>query len=79
MERQQILDRYEWEPGICFRHPGKGDVRTLLVAVLRPRDSRHHELRLCEDCVIAVEDARREMAARAGCTYEPGHVGELAQ
>jgi hypothetical protein len=79
MNRQQILDLYEWAPGICFRHPGKGEVPTALIKVLRPRDNQQHELRVCEDCVIAIEDARRETAARTGCTYEPGHVGEPAQ
>ena len=71
MDRQQILDLYDWAPGTCFRHPGKGEVPTALVKVLHSRHDREHEVRACEDCVIAIEDAT---AARLGSTYEPGRV-----
>jgi hypothetical protein len=76
MERQQILDLYEWDEGLCFRHPERGPIRTACVKVLRPRGAGQHEVRACEDCVIGMEDIRREAAARAGSKYEPGHVGE---
>lgn len=76
MDRQQILDLYDWAPGICFRHPGKGEVQTALVKVLHPRGDGEHEVRACQECVVAIEDARREMAARSGKSYEPGHAGE---
>ena len=76
MDRQQILDLYDWAPGICYRHPDRGRVPTALVKVLHPRDVQDREVRACEDCVIAIEDARRETAARSGDVYEPGHVGE---
>ena len=75
MIRQQILDLYHWRQGICFRHPDRGEVPTLLIRKLHPVGDREHEVRACEDCVIAIEDARREMAARSGSEYEPGHVG----
>ncbi|OUD04733.1 hypothetical protein [Streptomyces swartbergensis] len=76
MERQQILDLYEWGDGTCFRHPEQGPILTTLVKVLHPRGAGRHEVRACEDCVIAMEDIRREAAARAGREYEPGHIGE---
>ena len=79
MDRQQILDLYDWEPGSCFRHPGKGEVPTALVKVLHPRGHGEREVRACEDCVIAMEDALRESAARSGGTYEPGHVGDASE
>lgn len=75
MERQQILDLYQWRDGICFRHPGKGEVPTAVVKVLRPGADGEHEVRACADCVLAMEDARRETAARTGREYVPGHAG----
>lgn len=79
MERQQILDLYDWAPGICFRHPGKGEVLTALIKVVQPRDESRHEVRACVDCVIAIEDARREMAVRSGGEYGPGRFGGAAR
>ncbi|CAM5671478.1 hypothetical protein [Streptomyces coeruleorubidus] len=79
MERQQILDLYEWSPGVCFRHPDRGAVSTIVVKTLHPRGDGRHEIRACEDCVIAMEDIRREDAARRGSEYEPGHVGECEE
>jgi len=78
MNRQQILDLYDWQPGVCFRHPGKGEVPTALVKKLHPRGDGEHEVRACEQCVIAIEDVRREMAAREGTPYTPGRVGNAA-
>ena len=78
MNRQQILDLYDWQPGVCFRHPDDGEVPTALVRVLHPRDTDEHPVRACEGCVIAIEDAKREMAARSGGTYEPGQADGAA-
>lgn len=78
MDRQQILDLYEWAPGVCFRHPDRGEVPTALLKVLHPRGDGRHEVRACRECVIAIEDARRETAARKGEGYEPGHAGECS-
>ncbi|MDQ0758653.1 hypothetical protein QF027_001288 [Streptomyces canus] len=75
MDRQQILDLYQWEPGVCFRHPGKGEVPTALVKELRPRSDEPHEVRACRDCIVVMEDIRRESAARAGNEYAPGRAG----
>ena len=79
MDREQILDLYDWAPGTCFQHPDRGEVPTALVAVLHPRDDGEHEVRACEDCVIAIEDAKRETAARSGGIYVPGHVGKASK
>jgi hypothetical protein len=76
MDRQQILDLYEWRDGTCFRHPSKGRVRTAVVGTIHPAAAGEREVRGCEDCVIAMEDIRREDAARAGRYYEPGHLGK---
>ncbi|MGW2048509.1 hypothetical protein ACWCPF_25505 [Streptomyces sp. NPDC001858] len=78
MDRQQILDLYGWAPGICFRHPSKGEVPTAVVGVIHPQASAEREVRGCADCVIAMEDIRREEAARTGSEYQPGQVGEAA-
>lgn len=79
MHRQQILDLYEWQPGTCFRHPAKGEVPTTVVGTIHPQACSEREVRGCADCVIAMEDTRREGAARAGVEYEPGHVGEAVE
>ncbi|MGW1135819.1 hypothetical protein [Streptomyces griseoluteus] len=78
MNRQQILDLYTWRAGVCFRHPDRGEVPTTLVKVLHPLDTDEHPLRACEDCVVAIEDTKRETAKRTGGTYEPGQVGGSA-
>ncbi|WP_409468408.1 hypothetical protein [Streptomyces sp. HC307] len=79
MDRQQILDLYEWRPGICFRHPAKGEVPTAVVGVIHPRADGEQEVRACEDCVIGMEDIRREQARRAGSEYRPGPDGGAQQ
>jgi hypothetical protein len=75
MNLQQILDLYEWRGGTCFRHPCKGEVPTAVVGVIHPRDTGEKEVRGCADCVIAMEDVRREAAARTGGEYQPGRLG----
>jgi hypothetical protein len=77
MERQQILDLYEWSPGTCFRHPGNGEQPTVVVGVIHPRESAEREIRACACCVVTMEDIKREEAARSGREYTPGHLGEV--
>lgn len=77
MDRQQILDLYEWSPGTCFRHPALGEVPTLAVGIIHPREAAEREIRACKDCVVTMEDIKREDAARSGREYEPGHLGEV--
>ncbi|MFE6355829.1 hypothetical protein ACFVOO_23610 [Streptomyces rochei] len=72
MDRKQILNLYDWDPGVCFRHPSKGVVQTAVVGVIHPRDDGEREVRGCADCVINLEDIRRERAARNGEEYRPG-------
>ncbi|MFD5566679.1 hypothetical protein [Streptomyces cadmiisoli] len=72
MDRQQILDLYQWDDGICFRHPSRGPVVTAVVGTIHPRADGEKEVRACRDCVITMEDIRRENAARAGSDYQPG-------
>lgn len=79
MDRQQILDLYDWQPGVCFRDPGKGTVDTAVVKRLHPRDDGEHEVRACRDCVVAMEDIRREAAHRAGSEYVPGRAGDALE
>lgn len=77
MDRQQILDLYQWQPGTCFRHPALGEVPTTVVGVIRPREDGEHEVRACAECVIAMEDIRREETARTGGEHEPGRLGDV--
>jgi hypothetical protein len=76
MDRQQILDLYQWEPGTCFRHPAKGEVSTAIVKTVRPRVGHPEQVRACEDCVVWMERERWAIAGREGLPYEPGHAGE---
>lgn len=79
MDRQQILDLYEWQLGVCFRHPARGEQPTTPVGVIHPEGEGEREIRGCADCVVTMEDIKREDAARSGCEYEPGHLGEVLQ
>lgn len=79
MDRQQILDLYEWSDGTCFRHPRDGDQPTTVVGTVHPREESEREVRACACCVVTLEDIRREEAARSGGEYEPGHLGEVLQ
>jgi hypothetical protein len=76
MDRQQILALYDWADGVCFRHPSKGEVPTTVVGVVHPRADGEKAVRGCAECVIAMEDVRREEAARRGSRYRPGQLGE---
>lgn len=76
MNREQILDLYDWSDGICFRHPTKGVVSTAVVGTVHPRSDGEREIRGCADCVVSLEDIRREQAARTGSEYQPGRLGE---
>ena len=71
MDRQQILDLYEWEPGICFRHPGKGEVPTAHIETVRPAAGGIQDIRACRECVIAIEQDR--IAATERCTGDDRH------
>lgn len=72
MDRQQILDLYSWELGVCFRHPGKGQVPTTHVETIRPAGGGMYDVRACEDCVVEMEEQRAGVARRQGRQYQPG-------
>ena len=76
MDRTQILDLYEWEPGVCFRHPAKGEVPTAHVETIRPPAGGIQDVRACADCVLAMEAERAVAAERRGCAYTPGTSGK---
>ena len=71
MERKRILELYDWTTGTCFRHPCKGEVSTALVALILLPDSDGHEVRACVDCVIALEDMKRESDSRSAGNCQP--------
>lgn len=79
MDRQQILDLYDWDDGVCFRHPSRGVVRTAVVGTVHPRSDGEREIRGCVNCVVGLEDIRREQAARTGADYRPGPGREPLQ
>ncbi|WP_189389162.1 hypothetical protein [Streptomyces sp. SDr-06] len=74
MDSREILSLYEWTPGLCFRHPSRGEVDTTPVSTLHPRNDGALEVRACRDCVVEMEGVRRRAAEKAGVPYEAGHV-----
>ncbi|MER5843655.1 hypothetical protein [Streptomyces prasinus] len=58
MDRQHILELYDWDAGICFRHPGKGEVRTAHVKTIRPAAGGIQDIRACEPCVLSMNEDR---------------------
>jgi hypothetical protein len=72
---QQILDLYEWEDGLCFRHPSKGVVATAHVETIRPAAGGILDVRACRECVAAIEERRAAAAERRGQSYSPGRIG----
>ena len=77
MDREQILDLYEWRPGICFRHPSKGTVETTHVKTIRPSAGGIQDVRACRECIVAIEERRAAAAARRGESHSPGHIGDV--
>ena len=76
MDRQQILDLYDWEPGICFRHPSQGEVPTAHIKTIRPLAGGMQDVRACRECVADIEETREGAAHRKGRSYEPGNLAD---
>lgn len=70
MEREQILDLYDWELGICFRHPAKGEVPTAHVETIRPPAGGIQDVRACEECILDM--ASQRAATRGERCQHPG-------
>jgi hypothetical protein len=79
MDRQQILDLYEWEPGVCFRHPSKGEVPTAHVETIRPAAGGLQDVRACRECIPDLEAEREKAALRHGQPYKPGGLADLEE
>ncbi|MFJ9633863.1 hypothetical protein ACIRU8_39825 [Streptomyces sp. NPDC101175] len=75
MERQQILDLYEWGDGICFRHPGKGEVPTAHVETIRPACGGLQDVRACVECVIEMQGLRAGAESRRDADGNSGTRG----
>lgn len=74
MDRQQILDLYDWAPGTCFRHPSKGEVSTAHVQTIRPAAGGIQDIRACGECVASMEEQKKNTAERRGKPYTPGRL-----
>lgn len=75
MEPAELLALYEWAAGICFRHPGLGEVETAHLKTLHPRTGEELDIRGCRECVLILEGQRERASARSGCSYQPGRLG----
>lgn len=71
MDSEEILDLYDWDAGVCFRHPAKGEVLTAHVETIRPPAGGIQDVRACQDCVLAMEAERAVAAERGGRRYVP--------
>lgn len=76
MDSEQILHRYTWSQGVCFRHPASGKVDTTEVKAIHPRHGGREAVRACRFCILDMEEQRRAAALEAGLPYGPGHAGE---
>ncbi|MFD9276963.1 hypothetical protein ACFWD7_06670 [Streptomyces mirabilis] len=76
MDRQQILDLYEWEDGLCFRCPSKGEVPTAHITTIRPPAGGLQDVRACRECIPDIEAEREKTALRRGEPYEPGGLAD---
>lgn len=76
MDSEQILHRYTWSQGVCFRHPAGGEVDTAEVKAIHPRHGGREAVRACRACVLDMEKERQDAADRAGIPYEPGRAGQ---
>ena len=74
MDRQQILDLYDWQTGVCFRHPSKGEVPTAHVETIRPLAGGLQDVRACGECIAEMEEQREALATRTGEAYTPGRL-----
>ncbi|MCQ8830382.1 hypothetical protein [Streptomyces malaysiensis] len=74
MDRGEILSLYAWATGTCFRCAKTG-TPTILLAEITPPAGDHYEVRVCERCVLELEDERRRYAERTGREYKPGRLG----
>ncbi|WP_189491025.1 hypothetical protein [Streptomyces antnestii] len=75
MDSEEILALYDWDTGVCFRHPGENP-DTTAVKSLQPASAPAEEIRACRNCVLAMEAARRAAAEGAGIPYVPGRAGD---
>lgn len=75
MDSEDILALYDWDTGVCFRHP-EAKTETTVIKTLHPRQGSREELRACRSCILAMEAARRAAAEGAGVPYAPGRAGE---
>lgn len=74
MDRRDILALYEWATGDCFRCAQAG-VGTTYLGELNPPGGGHYEIRICQECVLELEEERQRYAERKGYEYEPGKLG----
>lgn len=76
MDDEQILKLYDWETGVCFRHPSKGTVATTHLWTVRPPAGGIQDLRACEECVVSMEGQRERTAIRECRAYIPGELAD---
>lgn len=74
MESQQILALYDWQKGLCFRHPARGTQETAHIKTIRPPAGGLQDVRACAECVLQIEDAKERAASRSGERYRPGRL-----
>ncbi|WJD95556.1 hypothetical protein [Streptomyces antimycoticus] len=74
MDRGEILSLYKWATANCFRCAKTNTNATLLAEITPPAGDRY-EVRVCERCVLELEQERRRYAERTGRKCAPGRLG----
>jgi hypothetical protein len=69
VDEDEALAQFEWAPGVCFRHPSRGQVDSTQIEVLHLRAGPDVPVRACRECVLHLEaDRRRRESPPGGAT-----------
>lgn len=74
MDREDVLNRYVWTEGPCFRCAQVRPSVTPLGHIDTPAGMAY-DISACQDCVLVLEEEREAFARRLGRPFEPGQLG----
>lgn len=76
MNREDVLNRYVWTEGDCFRCARPHVPVTLLGHIDTPIGVAY-DISACQECVLVLEGERERLALRVGRPFKPGRLGRL--
>lgn len=74
MKQEEVLNRYVWTEGSCFRCASSRVPVTLIGRINTPAGVEY-DISACQECVLVFEGERERRALRAGRPFAPGHLG----